>query len=248
MNKKILTLSIASLLTMSNLSCSFADDEVKLSFIDRPSKIVEEVIKENKKTVVIRVGEYKNKPGKRVKLPKWFKLDDKYEVTENNEICEFEINKEVAESIAANLREINPNLNVVVQYTQSAWSDLNRAGRIALQNENLAMYLSIHSNAHENKDINGYMFLTGKNSTYENNKISERLSNAIKDNGKVKQRKNNYNVSYIGELNELDDRCISSLLELGFFTNLRELRNITSEEYVSYLGLNLAQEINNILE
>lgn len=241
MNKKMIGLCTALCLS-STLHMSFAEGN---DVVDTTSQNIE--IQENRSTVVIRVGEYKNKPGKRSNLND-VKLPDRYELTRDNKITEYEINKYIAEAISDNLRAINPELNVVVQHAQSSWSDLNMAGKLALiQNQNVKMYLSIHTNAHDDSGTNGYMFMTGKGSSSKNNLIAERLSNSIQNNGYISQRKNNYNVDYIGELNETTGKCISVLGEFGFFTNGNDLKNLTNDYYIDYVGENMAKEINSIL-
>jgi N-acetylmuramoyl-L-alanine amidase len=75
-----------------------------------------------------------------------------------------------------------------------------------------------------------------------------RLSNAIQDNGQVPKRDNRPNTGYIGEMNVINPSTIPVLLELGFFSNLKELEVICSDDYVQDVTTKLANEITNIIK
>ena len=78
--------------------------------------------------------------------------------------------------------------------------------------------------------------------------IATRLSNAISDNGQIRQMQNRKNVNnYIGELNHLNNTTVGVLAELGFFSNPSELEIICSDAYTDYVSQHLADEIVNIL-
>ena len=202
-----------------------------------------------KDVVVIRVGEYEGKPGKRTeRLTDWNK--PLYPLTSLGELMEYNINKPIAIRIVNELQKINPDLEVVLQDTTSCEEDLNAAGRLALNNfgDRLRVYFSVHTNASEAKDANGYMFITGKNATWSDNKLADNLSEAMANNPYVRQRDNIYNTSYIGELNEVDNfNTIAVLGEFGFFTNDKDLDNLTEDEYIDYIARNVANEISSLL-
>jgi N-acetylmuramoyl-L-alanine amidase len=103
----------------------------------------------------------------------------------------------------------------------------------------------MHHNYYDDK-AQGYFSMynpSDKNSSL----IAKRLSNAIADNGLVKQRECQPNTGYIGELNGLNNTTTGVLLELGFFSNGEELKNICSHEYVKYVSIKLADELTKIL-
>ena len=202
-----------------------------------------------KDVVVIRVGEYEGKPGKRTeRLTDWNK--PLYPLTSLGELMEYNINKPIAIRIVNELQRINPDLEVVLQDTTSSKEDLNAAGRLALNKfgDRLRVYFSVHTNASEAKDANGYMFITGKNATWSDNKLADNLSEAMANNPYVRQRDNIYNTSYIGELNEVDNfNTIAVLGEFGFFTNDKDRDNLTEDEYIDYIARNVANEISSLL-
>ena len=106
----------------------------------------------------------------------------------------------------------------------------------------------MHTNACEAKDANGYMFITGGNATWSDNKLADNLSEAMANNPYVRQRNNMYNANYIGELNVVDNfNTIAVLGEFGFFTNDKDLDNLTEDEYIDYIARNVANEISSLL-
>ena len=77
--------------------------------------------------------------------------------------------------------------------------------------------------------------------------VAQKLSNSIKDNGKVPQMQNRLNTGYIGEMNTVaKEGRISILGEFGFF-NKTELMKIMSDEYVDYVSTRIANELYNQL-
>lgn len=246
MFKKIIALILAGFITISSLNVVSAAEKDYVRYKVHKTSITTEI--ENRPVIVIRVGEFPNKPGKRTHITEWFKnrLDtNKYVINKDGTLSEYYINKEIAKSIVDNLRILNPNIDVILQDTKGSDEDLNNAGKIAMKNKNLKVYLSVHTNA-SNTDANGYMFLTGKDSTYANNIKIENISNNL-DDSKIKQRVNNYNVNYIGELNEIDKNILSMVGEFGFYTNPKDLLKLTNAKYVNDLGKSVAIELNNIL-
>lgn len=159
---------------------------------------------------------------------------------ENNEwfISEFDINLKLAKAIAKKLDQLGVNVNL--QYATSKSQDLNAAGRIA-NKSNPKIYLSVHHNAYKD-DSTGYFFMTNPNDK-ASSIVARRLSNSIKDNGKIPQTDNRLNTGYIGEMNEVNkEGRISILGEFGYF-NKAELMKIMSDEYVDYVSTRIANEL-----
>ena len=159
---------------------------------------------------------------------------------ENNEwfISEFDINLKLAKAIAKKLDQLGVNVNL--QYATSKSQDLNAAGRIA-NKSNPKIYLSVHHNAYKD-DSTGYFFMTNPNDK-ASSIVAQRLSNSIKDNGKIPQVDNRINTGYIGEMNEVNkEGRISILGEFGYF-NKAELMKIMSDEYVDYVSTRIANEL-----
>ena len=135
-------------------------------------------------------------------------------------------------------------VNAQLQFTDMKSQDLNAAGRIA-NKSNPYLYVSIHHNYYDS-NAKGYFAMYNPNDN--NSKIvADRLSNAISNNGLVKQRESQQNTGYIGELNALNKSTTGVLLELGFFSNGSELKNICSDNYVNYVSNKLADELTKIL-
>ena len=159
---------------------------------------------------------------------------------ENNEwfITEFDINLKLAKAIAKKLDQLGINVNL--QYATSKSQDLNAAGRIA-NKINPKIYLSVHHNAYKD-DSTGYFFMTNPNDK-ASSIVAQRLSNSIKDNGKIPQTDNRLNTGYIGEMNTVaKEGRISILGEFGYF-NKAELMKIMSDEYVDYVSTRIANEL-----
>ena len=159
---------------------------------------------------------------------------------ENNEwfISEFDINLKLAKAIAKKLDQLGINVNL--QYATSKSQDLNAAGRIA-NKCNPKIYLSVHHNAYKD-DSTGYFFMTNPNDK-ASSIVAQRLSNSIKDNGKIPQTDNRLNTGYIGEMNTVaKEGRISILGEFGYF-NKAELMKIMSDEYVDYVSTRIANEL-----
>ncbi len=186
--------------------------------------------------VIVRCGEWFNKetneikPGKRTYIENinYLNIPDDIPIRYDKDgyyIHEFDINKKIS---------------------SSGSEDLNAAGRIANESDP-KVYLSIHTNAHDNPDTEGYFFMYNTDD-YESEKVADRLSKSIEDNGLVVKTNNRTNTGYIGELNSIDDDTIAVLGELGFYTSLDELENIISDEYVEFVSQQIANELYEVLE
>ncbi len=198
--------------------------------------------------VVIRVGEYQGKAGKRIYVNSQ-KINIPNDIPVRNDgdgkgfyISEWDINLKEAEALTKKLRAQGVNAVLQVSYNES--TDLNAAGRIS-NKSNPYLYISLHHN-YFNSDSEGYFAMYNPNDKLSKY-VANRLSDSIKDNGMVKQRCNQQNTGYVGELNSIHSGTTPVLLELGFFSNISELEKICSDKYVDYVSTNLSKEIVDIL-
>lgn len=193
--------------------------------------------------IVIRVGEYLDKPGKRLdNVPKNFDIDVplRYENGKCS-VREYDLNYKVANAIVSYLNE--RGVNVVLQDTENKSQDLNSAGRMAKQ-LNPSIYLSIHHNSYA-EDSSGYFFMT--NGDNQSSQYAKRLSNAMSDNPMlIPQMPNRCNDGYIGELNQKPAK-VNILGEFGFFSNPNEVKKCASNEQVDYIAKELGDELIKIL-
>jgi N-acetylmuramoyl-L-alanine amidase len=196
--------------------------------------------------IVIRVGEYPNKPGKRLdNVDKDFDIDVPIRY-DNGRYCiqEYDLNYKVANAIVKYLE--SQGVNVVLQDTQNKSQDLNSAGRKAkLLNPDI--YLSIHHNSYT-ENSSGYFFMSNVGDT-KSAQCAKRLSNAMSDNPMlIPQMENRRNVNnYIGELNQKPAK-INMLGEFGFFSNPNEVKKCASDEQVEYIAKQLGNELIKILK
>lgn len=243
--KRLLTLLIvAALFTTAGYCYEQKDQYIKYSIEETT-----EVVNNRACEVIIRVGEYDNKPGKRIYLNdinihyKDIPTDIKIQSDSHGAyIHEYDINMKEAKALVRQLRA--RGVNAQLQYTSYKSEDLNAAGRIA-NKSNPYLYVSMHHNYYDS-NAKGYFAMYNPNDN-DSKAIANRLSNAIANNGIVKQRENQPNTGYIGELNALNKSTTGVLLELGFFSNGAELKNICSDRYVDYVSNKLADELVKIL-
>lgn len=196
--------------------------------------------------IVIRVGEYPNKPGKRLdNVDKDFDIDVPIRY-DNGRYCiqEYDLNYKVANAIVKYLE--SQGVNVVLQDTQNKSQDLNSAGRKA-KSLNPDIYLSIHHNSYT-ENSSGYFFMSNVGDT-KSAECAKRLSNAMSDNPMlIPQMENRRNVNnYIGELNQRPAK-INMLGEFGFFSNPNEVKKCASDEQVEYIAKQLGNELIKILK
>lgn len=196
--------------------------------------------------IIIRVGEYQNKPGKRLdNVPSNFEIDCPVRY-ENGvySVREYDMNYKVANAIVKYLE--SQGVNVVLQDTQNKSQDLNSAGRKA-KSLNPDIYLSIHHNSYT-ENSSGYFFMSNVGDT-KSAQCAKRLSNAMSDNPMlIPQMENRRNVNnYIGELNQKPGK-INMLGEFGFFSNPNEVKKCASDEQVEYIAKQLGNELIKILK
>ena len=229
------TALVSSLLAM-NSTMSTPKEYIKLEIIEEKAVTPD---------IVIRPGEYPNKPGKRVYInPASLSIPDDIPIhTDENGtyIHEFDINLKLSKAIDKELKELGANTNL--QVTKDKSQDLNQAGRMA-KATGAKMYLSVHHDYYKN-DTEGYTFITNQGDNTDA-LIAQELSNSIKS-GSVKQRVNRVQDGYIGEMNQTSD-IINILGEFGFFSNLEELQKIISDEQVQYVAQQIAKELVIILK
>ena len=210
--------------------------------------------------IVVRAGEWGNsetvKPGKRYNWGGDINIsqhgisaseiptDIPLRCEDNNWfISEFDINLKLAKAIAKKL-DSKYGVDVNLQYATSPKEDLNSAGKIASKS-NPKIYLSVHHNAYKD-DTTGY-FIMSNEGDIKSSLYAKKLSDVLKDNGKVPQRENRSNNGYIGELNHVKkENRISILGEFGYF-NKAEITTIVSDEYVDYVSDKVAESLYNQL-
>jgi hypothetical protein len=199
--------------------------------------------------VIIRAGEYQGKAGKRIYVNNTtVRLPDDIPVRNDGDgkgfyVSEWDINVKEAKALVEKLQARGINAKLQIAYNKS--EDLNAAGRIA-NKSNPYLYVSVHHNSYESNSTGYFSMYNPKNEASKQTAI--RLSNAIQDNGQVPKRDNRPNTGYIGEMNVINPSTIPVLLELGFFSNLKELEVICSDDYVQDVTTKLANEITNIIK
>lgn len=196
--------------------------------------------------IVIRVGEYESKPGKRLNnVNKDF--DIQVPIREEGgvySVREYDINYKVANAIVKYLE--TKGVNVILQDTKSKSEDLNAAGRKA-KTYNSDIYLSVHHNSYT-QNSSGYFFLSNVNDS-QSAECAKRLSNAMSGNPMlIPQMENRRNVNnYIGELNQKPAK-INILGEFGFaLSNPDEAKKCASDAQVEYIARQLGDELIKIL-
>jgi len=263
MNKRIVGLILTGSIVLGSTSI-FANNRefIKISIGDEPVKIEQTITiteKEDKvaewnKTrtcdVVIRVGEYEGKSGKRAYIDLRQKADLEKDILVRQDekgyyVSEFDINLKTATKLYDNLKD--NGVKVQLQVAKDKTEDLNAAGRKS-NVSNPKLYISIHHNASDSTNAEGYYAITNEGDATAAN-IAGKLADSINNNGLVKQRDNINNTgSYIGELNKIHNSTIPVLFELGFFTNPEELKAICSDEYSDFIAVNMSAKIDNVLK
>lgn len=199
-----------------------------------------------KTDVVIRAGEYENKPGKRIYVESNFQTPDDIPLRKDDNgyfISEWDINVKLAKKLADYLTIYGVKTDL--QISQGKSEDLNSAGRIAKM-KNPKIYLSIHHNYYK-EDSTGYIYFVNPEDS-KSRQYAEVLSDAIYENpGKLPEwNVREQTTKYIGELNEKPGD-INMLLEAGFFSNKDELEIIMSDEQIDYVAKETAQSLISVL-
>lgn len=255
--KKLLTILLLGALLLSNTTVSESIGGVKeyikytISGYEMQTTLDEEIPTWaiRKAQVVIRVGEYENKPGKRVYLHDiglHFKdIPTDIKIHKDNDgayIHEYDLNKKISKRIYEEMKA--RGIKVVYQDTYSKSQDLNAAGRIANE-QNANVYLSIHTNYYNSKS-KGFFIMSNQGNQMARN-IADRLSSSIENNGMIPRRDALLNNGRIGEMNVINGSTVALLAELGFYSNPNELKYLMSNEYANYVANHLADEMVKVL-
>lgn len=245
----LLLLIISAMVVTSTVSVQAATSEdAYFGYRPDPVAMIAEA-QQRQCEVIIRVGEYKGKAGKRIYLND-HNVKIPYDIPIRNDndgrgdyVHEVDINIKEGVALVAKLKSMGVDAKLQVASDKS--EDLNAAGRKA-NKSNPYLYISIHHNSYD-ENSTGYFAMYNPGNA-QSQAVADRLSNAIQNNRRVPQRASRANTGYIGEMNVIHGTTTPVLLELGFFSNYRELENICSDEYVSYVSSRLAKEIKIILD
>lgn len=198
------------------------------------------------KDVVVRVGEYENKPGKRIYVESNFDVPDDIPLRKDNNgyyISEWDINLKLAKRIAYYLEQ--QGADVDLQVAHSKQEDLNAAGRIARE-KNPTVYFSVHHNYY-NESSSGYFMMVNQKAT-KAKKYAEALTNSLQNNPtNIPGREVRVQDGYIGEMNQNPGK-INILGEMGFFSNKEELKKIIDDEQVDYMAKEIATVLIQIVK
>lgn len=202
--------------------------------------------------IVLRVGEYPNKPGKRIYCDniKWKLIPTDLPIRKDDNgkhyIAEYDINNKITTAIYKKLEEKGVSTTILRSSNKS--EDLNAAGRKS-NTLNPHIYFSVHTNYYDRSDASGYfmMYNQGDQAAKE---VADRLSDSIKHNMMIYQRDSVAQNGYIGELNAIHDSTIGVLLEGGFFSGIEgngDLYYLVSDDYCNYLADKLSDELIQVL-
>lgn len=197
--------------------------------------------------IVIRPGEYPNKPGKRLEgIDKDFDINCPIRF-ENGKYCvqEYDLNYLISVKIVNYLQ--SQGVNVVLLETNSKSEDLNSAGRRAKQ-YNPDIYLSIHNNSYRNTD-EGYFAMTNPNDE-TSSKFAIDVTNKLSSNPMlIPKKENRLNTGYIGELNQKPGNKINCLLEMSFaLSNPNEAKKVVNEKQLDFYAKTIGDQLIKTLE
>ena len=250
------TVIISTMLSTLLTTPVHADDDFIHINVDNSPKNVQEAPQDeavgvlnnsnNELDIIVRVGEFPNKQGKRLILPNkaegYSDLPIQYDaVNDNYFISEYYFNLKIAKKLRWVLEQ--NGVNAILQDTTCKAEDLNAAGCIA-KAKNPPIYLSVHTNAFR-EDSSGYFFMT--NGDTGSKGIADRLSYSIQGNNLIPKMSNRINDGYIGEMNVKPGE-FNILGEFGFFSNPEEAKKLASEEYCNYVARKMGDELTAILK
>ena len=199
----------------------------------------------NEVDVVVRIGEFQNKNGKRlVGIDENFNIDCpiRYDKETGYHIQEYDLNKKLATKIYDYLR--SQGVNVMLQDTKGKSEDLGSAGRKA-KSYNPKIYLSCHHNSY-NSNSSGYLFVT--NNDTQSKKYAKQISNAMTSNPiLLGARENQINYGNISELS-VEPADVNMIFEAGFaLSNKEEAKKCASDEYMDFIARTMGNELIQIL-
>ena len=256
-NKIKNTVIISTMMSTLLTTPVHADDEFIHINVDNSPKNVQEAPQDeavnvlntsnnSELDIIVRVGEFPNKQGKRLILPNkaegYSDLPIRYDATHDNwYICEYDFNIKIARKLRWVLEQ--NGVNAILQDTTCKAEDLNAAGRI-VKAKGALVYLSIHTNAFK-EDSSGYFFMT--NGDTGSKGIADRLSYSIQGNNLIPKMSNRINDGYIGEMNVKPGE-FNILGEFGFFSNPEEAKKLASEDYCNSVARKMGDELTAILK
>lgn len=198
--------------------------------------------------IVIRPGEYPNKPGKRNEnINEDFDINCpiRYDEETGWHIQEYDLNYKIANAIVEYLK--SQGVNVILLETENKSQDLNAAGRRAKQ-YNAPIYLSIHNNSYRSTD-EGYFAIVNPNDKISTDFAID-VTNALTSNPMmIPKRENRINTGYIGEMSEKPGNKINCLLEMSFaLSNPNEAKKVVNEKQLDFYAKTIGNELIQVLK
>ena len=147
----------------------------------------------------------------------------------DQETYEKELTLEIGKKIGRQIKKINPKIKVVftrtndtVEWPNEESADLQYRVQMA-KKENADFYLSIHMNASENIQATGYSF-----HIRQDDPLSNSIAQSLQDQFEKANWSNSRGIVYTSNqpLYVVDHLEHSMLLETGFITNPKEMRNL----------------------
>lgn len=193
--------------------------------------------------IVIRPGEYPNKPGKRLAgIDANFDINCpiRWDKQTGYHIQEYDLNYLISVKIVNYLQQ--KGVNVVLLETENKSQDLGSAAKRAKQ-YNPQIYLSIHNNSYRNTD-EGYFIMTNPDDK-KSSEVAIDMSNALTSNPMLIPKKDNrYNTGYISEMNRKPGSAINLLMELSFaLSNPEEAKKVVNEQQLDFYAKTIGDEL-----
>lgn len=193
--------------------------------------------------IVIRPGEYPNKPGKRltgINVDYDINCPIRWDRETGYHIQEYDLNYLISVKIVNYLEQ--KGVNVVLLETENKSQDLGSAAKRAKQ-YNPQIYLSIHNNSYRNTD-EGYFMMTNPDDQ-KSSEVAINMSNALTSNPMLIPKKDNrYNTGYISEMNRKPGSEINLLMELSFaLSNPEEAKKVVNEQQLDFYAKTIGDEL-----
>ena len=193
--------------------------------------------------IVIRPGEYPNKPGKRLTgIDANFDINCpiRWDKQTGYHIQEYDLNYLISVRIVNYLQQ--KGVNVVLLETNGKSEDLGSAAKRAKQ-YNPQIYLSIHNNSYRNTD-EGYFIMTNPDDK-KSSEFAIDMSNALTSNPMLIPKKDNrYNTGYISEMNKKPGSEINLLMEMSFaLSNPNEAKKVVNEQQLDFYAKTIGDEL-----
>ena len=193
--------------------------------------------------IVIRPGEYPNKPGKRltgINVDYDINCPIRWDRETGYHIQEYDLNYLISVKIVNYLEQ--KGVNVVLLETENKSQDLGSAAKRAKQ-YNPQIYLSIHNNSYRNTD-EGYFMMTNPDDQ-KSSEVAINISNALTSNPMLIPKKDNrYNTGYISEMNRKPGSEINLLMELSFaLSNPEEAKKVVNKQQLDFYAKTIGDEL-----